>query len=197
MQTPLRITYRNLDSSMALSKHIQEEAEKLEGVFDRITGCHVVLEVPHHHQSLTPLVRVRVDLFVPGEVLTVGKSPPKKARTPRDPYLEVTEAFTSMRRQLESHLRRMRQDVKLHVESPRARVSRLEGDFGMLETPDGREIYFHRHSVLNDAFDRLELGSEVRFAEELGDKGPQASTVAMASRNRRRAPAQKSGQPGR
>ena len=82
-----------------------------------------------------------------------------------------------MRRQLEDHIRRARQDVKTHVPPPRARVSRLENDFGMIETPDGRELYFHRHAVLNNAFPRLRVGSEVRFSEEAGDKGPQASTV--------------------
>jgi cold shock CspA family protein len=31
--------------------------------------------------------------------------------------------------------------------------------------------------VLKDAFDRLEIGSEVRFSEEAGEQGPQASSV--------------------
>jgi cold shock CspA family protein len=46
-----------------------------------------------------------------------------------------------------------------------------------LETADRREIYFHRSSVLDGGFDRLKIGVEVRFAEELGEEGPQASTV--------------------
>jgi cold shock CspA family protein len=48
---------------------------------------------------------------------------------------------------------------------------------GFLESDDGREIYFHRNSVLDGAFPRLEIGAQVSFAEEAGDKGPQASTV--------------------
>ena len=48
---------------------------------------------------------------------------------------------------------------------------------GFIETADGHEVCFHRNSVLDDAFDRLTVGSEVRFVEELGEKGPQASTV--------------------
>ena len=42
---------------------------------------------------------------------------------------------------------------------------------------DGHEVYFHRNSVLGDEFDRLEVGNEVTFSEEAGEKGPQASTV--------------------
>jgi cold shock CspA family protein len=45
-----------------------------------------------------------------------------------------------------------------------------------------REIYFHRNSVLDGAFAQLEAGSEVRFAEETGEKGPQASSVSLAGR---------------
>ena len=47
-------------------------------------------------------------------------------------------------------------------------------------TPDGREIYFHRNSVLEPGFDRLDMGAEVRFAEEQGEQGPQASTVHIS-----------------
>jgi len=49
----------------------------------------------------------------------------------------------------------------------------------LIETRDGREIYFHRNSVLNAAFDDLKIGAEVRFAEEEGEQGPQASTVTI------------------
>jgi cold shock CspA family protein len=57
--------------------------------------------------------------------------------------------------------------------------------YGFLQAPDGREIYFHEKSVLKGAFGRLKVGDEVRYAEELGEEGPQASTVAVARRERR------------
>ncbi len=57
------------------------------------------------------------------------------------------------------------------------------GDCGFIETPDGREIYFHRNAVLNGAFDRLTVGSEVRFVEDEGVKGPQASTVRLVGKH--------------
>jgi cold shock CspA family protein len=53
-------------------------------------------------------------------------------------------------------------------------------DYGFLQTADGREIYFHKNSVLQPGFDRLEVGTEVYYAEEAGEKGPQASTVRLA-----------------
>jgi cold shock CspA family protein len=71
--------------------------------------------------------------------------------------------------------------VKASVRPPQARVTRLypEEGYGFLTTPGGREIYFHRASVLNGGFDRLTIGSEVRFTEEPGEEGPQASSVQI------------------
>jgi cold shock CspA family protein len=44
-------------------------------------------------------------------------------------------------------------------------------------TEDEREVYFNANSVLNGYFKKLKVGDEVRFVEEMGDQGPQASTV--------------------
>jgi len=76
-------------------------------------------------------------------------------------------------------VRRRRGFVKTHEAASHGRVRKLFPDegYGILETSDGREIYFHRHSVLHDGFDRLEVGTEVTFVAEEGKKGPQASTV--------------------
>ena len=52
-----------------------------------------------------------------------------------------------------------------------------EGGYGFIATPEGRELYFHRNSVLEPGFDQLEVGTEVRFDEEMGEQGPQATTV--------------------
>ena len=72
---------------------------------------------------------------------------------------------------------------------PIGTVVRLDpsGEFGFLESNDGQEIYFHRNSVLDDAFARLAVGSRVTFAEELGEKGPQASTVKLLGKHGLRA----------
>lgn len=54
----------------------------------------------------------------------------------------------------------------------------LEGD-GFVETPDAREVYFHANSLVDDPFERLAIGDEVRFVEEPGESGPQATTVHL------------------
>ena len=73
----------------------------------------------------------------------------------------------------------MQGNVKAHEPATTGRIVRLVPDeeCGFLETPDGREIYFHAHSVLDAQFADLAVGDAVRFVEEAGDEGAQASTV--------------------
>jgi cold shock CspA family protein len=101
---------------------------------------------------------------------------------PERKHLEVAirEAFHAARRRLQDHARQKRADVKTHEPMPEARVTKLfpvEG-YGYIETPDGREIYFHANSVLNNRFKSLKLGSKVSFTEEAGEKGPQAQSIS-------------------
>jgi cold shock CspA family protein len=69
-------------------------------------------------------------------------------------------------------------DTRQHEAAPRGTVTELspEGGFGFLEA-EGRGVYFHRNSVLAGQFDRLRIGSRVRFADEAGEKGAQAIPV--------------------
>ena len=188
MQRPLQLRWHNLDPSDAVAAHVRDEAAGLERFWDRITGCAVTLEAPsHHHRHAGSQYRVCIELSVPGGKLVVGRDPTKTWKH-SDLYFSVTSAFREARRQLENHLRRLDARVKVHVPQARAEVARIlpEGGYGFLRTQDGREIYFHAHSVLNGGFERLRVGSVVRFVEEAGEEGPQASTVTpVRSRTRR------------
>jgi cold shock CspA family protein len=95
-------------------------------------------------------------------------------------------AFDAAVRQIEDLAREMRDQVKEHVGPDRGRVTKfLAGeDYGFIESADGREIYFHRNAVIDGAFDRLEVGSEVAFVKEVGEKGAQASTVRLIGKRR-------------
>lgn len=180
MQMPLRISYHHCEPSESLNALIKEKAAELEHFYPRIISCRVVVERPgyHHRQGKGAHFRVRIEVSVPGELLVVGRDPePRKEN--EDAFVAANEAFHAMRRQLQDYVRRHRGYVKAHTCPPHGRVVRIypnEG-FGFLETTDGREVYFHRSSVLNGGFERLTVGMEVRFAEELGEQGPQASTV--------------------
>jgi ribosomal subunit interface protein len=181
MQLQPEITYRDLGPSLAIETKINERLERLERHYGSIMGCRVMIEAQHRHHHKGKLYHVRVDLTVPGYELVVSRDP-KDKQTHEDLYVAIRDAFDAMERQLESFAQRRRHEVKSHEPPPQGHVAVLEADHGRIETVDGRSIYFHRNSVLDEAFDSLRLGSAVHFIEAMGDDGPQASTVTLAGR---------------
>jgi ribosomal subunit interface protein len=176
MKLPLQIAFRGMPPSDAIKARIEEKAAKLDEFYDRIMACRVIVEAPHrrHHQG--KLYHVRVDLTVPEGEMVVSREP-HEHHAHEDVYVAIRDAFDAAKRRLEDHARRERGKVKRHEEPAGGRVARLFPDYGFIETPDGREIYFHRNSVLKEGFGRLAVGTAVRFVEEAGERGPQASTV--------------------
>lgn len=184
MQVPVEISFRNLDRSEAVEADIREKVGKLEEFYDRITRCRVVVEAPHRHHQQGNLYHVRIQLGVPHRELVVDREPREK-HAHEDVYVAVRDAFKAVRRQLEDYVRELRGDTKTHPAAPHGRIARLfpEKDYGFIQTPDEREIYFHANSLLDADFDRLEVGTEVRFVEEQGEKGPQATSVLRVGRH--------------
>ena len=184
MQLPLQVSFRHMGHSEAIEAVVREKAAHLGRYADHIMSCRVVVGPAGKHHQYGNLYEVRIDLTVPGEEIAVTREPGGHTDY-RDIRVAVRDAFDSARRRLEDYVRRRRGFVKALETTPHARVSRLfpEEGYGFLATPDGREIYFHRRSVLNDAFGRLRVGTEVAFAEEEGKQGPQASTVRPVGRH--------------
>jgi ribosomal subunit interface protein len=178
LQIPLQITFHGMEPSPAIEARIREKAAKLEHFHDRIVGCKVVVEAPHRHHHKGKLYNVRIDISVPGKDVFVGHSGPLN-HAHEDVYVAIRDAFNAAGRQLEDHVRRTRGDVKAHVAPVHGKVLRLGEDYGFAQTQGGQEVYFHKNSVVDDAFDRLKIGSEVRLviADSEGVEGAQASTV--------------------
>lgn len=180
MEHPVQVAFRGLEPTDALKRAVEERAEDLEHYFNKIQSCKVMVESAHRSHRQGNLYHVRIRVAVPGDEIVVSRDPPEHAQN-EDMYLAINDAFKETARRLEDYVRRRRGQVKQRVSPPSGRVVRIFPDegYGFLEDADGREIYFHRNSVLDGAFPRLEVGSEVRFAEEPGEKGPQASSVSV------------------
>lgn len=176
MEIGLQITSRDIELSDAIRAEITEKAEKLDRYYERIMRCRVVLESPKRHQHEGKLYNVHIYLTVPGGELMVKRDMDK------DLYVAIRDAFQSARRKLEDFARKQRFDVKHHEETPHAHITSLFPDrgYGFLTKQDGLEVYFHENSVLNRDFKKLRVGMKVRFSEEMGAKGPQASSVTIA-----------------
>jgi len=183
MRLPLQITFRNMEQSDAVEAKIREKTEKLNQFCDDIMGCRVVVELSHknHHKGNT--FHVRIDITVPDGEIVVSRSPDQR-QSHQDVYVAIRDAFDAARRQLEDYVCRRRGEIKSHETQPQGRVSQLAptDEHGMIETVEGRFIYFHRNSVVNGSFADLKVGSSVRFVEESGDLGPQASTVYIVGK---------------
>jgi cold shock CspA family protein/ribosomal protein S28E/S33 len=186
MQIPLKIAFEGGVTAIdVLRERIEREASKLEQFADRITACRaaVIGRSGRHHQG--GLFQVRIQIIMPGRKDIMIDRNPSADHAHEDAYVAVRDAFNAARRRLQDHERRFAGQIKAHETPPHGRVARLiaEQDYGFIETSDGREIYFHRNAVVNDDFDKLETGSEVRFVESEGDKGPQASTVRLIGKS--------------
>ena len=98
---------------------------------------------------------------------------------------DLAEAARIPALDLAQYQARYGEHVKAHDTPAHGRVAQLypEEDYGMIQTDDGRELYFHRNSVLNASFDKLEPRTEVRFAEVAADLGPKASTVTIVGKH--------------
>lgn len=178
MKIPLQVTFRDMSPSDAVSARIEQEMERLDSLFGGIMACRVLVESPHRHHHKGNLFHVRVDLTVAGGEIVAGRDPAGR-HAHEDVYVAIRDTFRAVRRRLEDYARKRRGHVKWHVEPNVAVVARTlsaEG-YGFLQTAEGREIYFHENSVLDGGFESLEPGSEVRFVEAAGEKGPQASSV--------------------
>ena len=197
---PLQITFRELRPLPQAEKWIRNAAGKLETFYQRIMSCRVAIGRSKRHRE-APMYHVRIDLAVPGGNIVVKHEPSPKARIrqsgearvrkrleARAPYKNlrqsVNHAFKAAGRRLQDYARRQSGFTKHTEPPPTAKVSRLfpEKGYGFLETPEGREIYFHKESVLNRGFSRLTPGSLVSFSEESGEHGPQASTVRISAK---------------
>jgi cold shock CspA family protein len=185
MQTPVDIAFRHCEPSEEIRSEIAAQVQRLEKFSPRITSCRVVVTGPQTgHRRGGFEVGLRIAMPDHNKVV-VDKS---HADAPQREHalVAIREAFDAAVRQIENAMREFRGQVKHQAEASHGRVKNLlaREDYGFIETADGRQIYFHRNAVLDAAFDRLKVGSQVAFAEEEGVKGPQASTVRVVGGHR-------------
>lgn len=190
MQIPLQISFDGSPASAHVESVCRAEVEKLERYSHRITGCRVVISAASHRHVKGTLYEVRIALTLPlRKMIVVTRVPPRHASN-EVIELAVREAFDTARRRIEDAVRKQRGSIKEHDTPAHGQVARtfpLER-YGFIETPDGRELYFHANSLLGSAFDDLEVGQPVRFVEEPAAQGSQATSVALVGKHHHLAP---------
>ena len=180
MQVPLQITFRNMKGTALMESYIRERATKLDDICETLISCRVVLEAPYKHKLKGHLYHASVEITLPKEVIVVNREPDLH-QAHQNEHVTVRDAFDAVQRQLLDFIASQKGQVKTHESTPRGKITVLfpEKDYGRILGTDGADIYFHRNSVINIDFDKLEVGMEVHYSEEEGDAGPQASRVQI------------------
>jgi cold shock CspA family protein/ribosome-associated translation inhibitor RaiA len=188
MQTPLEVTFRNVRKDPRIEALIRKQATKLEKVCPHIISCRVSVEKPQEHQRSGSPFRVRIKLTVPPEheLAAIRNAGEGDLHEPLSTV--VRRAFQAARQQLQKLAAKQRRETK-------SRTTREVGGFvirmftdqgyGFIRNLEGREIYFHRNAVLGEEFDNLKIGAGVRWTEQEGDKGSQASSVRVVDQRGR------------
>jgi len=183
MQVPAEITFKNYTPSTAVRAEIAKQIDKLKKYSSRITSCRIVLNAPQNRQREGGLFKLDIAIAMPQHKdIIVNKSHSEVAEH-EHVLVAIKDAFDIARRQVKEAMDTMRLETKTHDTEQHGHVTKFLADAGFIETADGREIYFHKNSVLNDAFSNLRIGAEVRFVEADGDKGAQASTVRVIGKH--------------
>ena len=180
MKIPLQVTFRNLEKSAAIEDLIERCAARLDNACPQLISCRVAVERPQKYQNRGNPYRVRIDLRAPHGHELVIRRESSEGDMHDDLHKVLTEAFDAASLDLEEMARRTQRAVKTHVDNVGFVTTVYpEKDYGFITAADGHEVYFHRNSVLRRGFAAIETGTAVRFVEQEGEKGPQASTVRI------------------
>lgn len=194
---PLQITYHHAELIPEIDKLIRAEVANLDRYDARIMSCRVKVAQEAGRHSGNRWI-VRLDITVPGgEVVVKGEpSVSGAARQMKQAAMRkgmetkkereilhrvVRDAFASARRQLQDFARKQRGDRKRAEPLQTAKIKHVFHDkgYGLLITPEGKEVHFHKECVANYSFQHLKPGTTVVFTEEKGEKGLQAASVKV------------------
>lgn len=176
----LKIQYRGIPESDAVSAAVWDHVEHLEKSFSQIMRCHVVISRPHRKLHQGAIYHVKIRLHMSGSSIIVDREPGIN-HAHEDVYVALRDAFLAARRQVEDYVRIRSGQVKEKAVRPHGKVIRIfpADDCGFLLSQDNREIYFHRNAITVGDFDSLKIGQEVRFTESMGENGPQVSSMEV------------------
>lgn len=184
---PVNISFRHMKPSEAINKRIRNEALKLNRIYNRIQSCSVVFSVPHQTHNQGKIYHINIKLHIPGQILIVNHEP-ERNHAHEDAFVAVRDAFRSMENELMKSNRKRNHKQNRGLKNVRNdqnygtinRLNNLE-NYGFIKDVNQVEYYFHENSILNTDFSNLHEGNTVKFTAEMGEKGPQASSLSLIS----------------
>jgi ribosome-associated translation inhibitor RaiA len=183
MQTPLEITFKNIDVAPVMEQRIRDRIDRLERRHRDLVACRVYVEVPHRSpgSAKNPL-SVRIELDIPGRMLSARHEglPPRELKDAHG--WVVNRAFDALENQLATVAAKQAHDVKRHeARLEVGRISRLHEDqrYGFLEVVGSPNLYFTENALHGIDYDDLTVGMMVAFTRATGEgpMGPQANSI--------------------
>lgn len=185
MQVPLEITYHHLSRSEWIDDYVKSRVAKLEHFSPDMVSCRVTIEQSQHaHRTGNPH-RALIEVSLPSKRELVAEKTDRVA----DPHVQlrpiIRNAFEAMEKQLKKENgKRSDKSIPRANDEPIPPVATVvrkfdEDGYGFVKSLSGEEFYFHKNAVLNHDFERLTVGTRVRFEPEEGEEGLQASTVKI------------------
>jgi cold shock CspA family protein/ribosome-associated translation inhibitor RaiA len=186
MQTAPELIFHDIERTHWVENYILERVQRLDRFAEGITSCRVSLTREQHSHHKGNRYSVMVEARTPpNHDLAVRKAKVIRDMQAQLPAL-INLAFGAIERQLKKTAALRRGDVKTQEnDQPHGIVEKLfDEGYGFLRAvDDDRQVYFHRNSVLHGDFERLAIGTEVRFTPQDGEQGPQASSVQIVARH--------------
>ena len=184
MQTPLEVTYQHVTRSAWIDEYVRSRVAKLEHFSKDIVSCRVTIEQTQNPHKTGNPYRAQVEVTLPAK----GELVAEKSDKVTDPQVQlrpiIRNAFEAMEKQLKKQTAKRDGKVKQHNDEPLPPVATVvrmfeKDGYGFLKSVSGQEYYFHRNAVLHCDFDRLTVGTRVRFEPNEGDEGLHASSIQI------------------
>jgi cold shock CspA family protein len=182
VSVPIEIAYENMEPSPIAERHVLRGITRMERVGPDLMRIRVTLARRNPRHLTGNLFDIHLEFDVPGPDVVVSRTSSLHHEN-EDLVTAIGEAFDQARRELLTRHAVERGDVKSHEQSATGVVTEVFPDYGFIRADDGRVIYFHRNSVLHGGWDDLDVGTDVRFVDEPGDEGPQATSVTVTGRH--------------
>jgi protein required for attachment to host cells/ribosome-associated translation inhibitor RaiA len=107
---PVSVVFRNMEASATAQAVALKYAAKLGRKFSRIQTCRVTVEAPKHAHRKVKEFRVAIDMTVPGHEIA-AKAASSDGPAFDDLGTALREAFATATRQLQDHVRRVKDEV--------------------------------------------------------------------------------------
>ena len=151
-------------------------------------SCRVTIERPQKYPDTGNPHRVRINIKVPHSHEIIARHSSSEGDM-HDPLTAIiNKTFQAAERQLKELTEKQHGLVKTHPQQQvMGIVDKLfiDDGYGFIRTIDtSDEVYFHKNSVLHNDFDKIKVGTGVRFVAEIGEKGLQASSVEIVDKHK-------------